>query len=97
MTLDHANVVWLKAHSTARGGRGVSEIIDGLVTAARAAAPGGPVRSVVGTIDIAADDLPLERADAVLREVFDRSLAKPVSIKERSPEYRVRRGAKGRA
>ena len=52
VTLETANLMWLKARSWCRGGlRSVSELLDQLVTAARASG-GGPVRSVVGTVDI---------------------------------------------
>lgn len=87
ITLAADNVTWLKARSRAVGARGVSELIDHLVTDARTKTPGGVVKSVVGTIDIDASDPLLMGADDVLREMFDASLARPVVVKERRSAY----------
>jgi hypothetical protein len=87
VTLETDNLVWLKARAGATGLRSVSELIDRLVTQARAAGPAGPIRSVVGTIDIAADDPRLEHADAAVRAMFDASLRRSMTVKETSPAY----------
>ena len=66
MTLDPANLIWLKGRVGAAGVRSVSELLDRLVSEARDARP-GPSTSVVGTIDISAADPNLEsevRAEA---------------------------------
>jgi len=95
VTLGDENVLWLKARAAARNGRGVSEILDELVTAARASAPAGAVRSVVGTIDIAADDPGLDGADAYVRTTFDRSVARPFAVREHLPVSGGRRRKRG--
>ncbi len=95
VTLDEVNVLWLKARVTARNGRGVSEILDELVTTARAGSPSGTTRSVVGTIDIASDDPGLERADAHVRVLFDRSVARPFVVREDAPAYGRKRKKRG--
>ena len=89
VTLDAVNLTWLKGHAGASGVRSVSELLDGLVTAARAASPAGPVRSVVGTIDIDRSDPLLEHADAAVAALFEASLRRPLVVKEESPDYGV--------
>lgn len=83
LTLDEANLLWLRARGYGRGN--LSKAIDNLISEARVGKLGGPppVRSVVGTIDIAADDPELERADDVVRDLFARSLQRPMQIRER--------------
>ena len=51
VTLEADNLTWLKGRAGAAGLRSVSELLDQLVTAARASGRVGPSRSVVGTID----------------------------------------------
>jgi hypothetical protein len=70
LTLDEANLLWLKGRGHGQGN--LSAAVDDLITAARAGRLGVPaaVRSVVGTIDIAADDPRLERADKAIRDLF---------------------------
>ena len=92
VTLQSENVTWLKARARALGTRGVSELLDRLVTAARAKSPGGDVRSVVGTIDLDPSDPLLMGADEVLRALVDGSIARPVAVKEQKVGY----GTKGR-
>jgi hypothetical protein len=85
VTLDEANLLWLKG----RGRDNLSAAIDDLITAARAGrlAVPAPVRSVVGTIDIAADDPGLEHADAAIRDLFAASLARPLRVAESRTSY----------
>jgi len=90
VTLRQENLTWLKGRVGAVGSRSVSDLLDQLVAHARKAAPGGAVRSVVGTIDIAADDPLLAGADEVLRLLVDSSLKRPV-VKESQRSYRTRR------
>lgn len=84
VTLNQTNLLWLKARMLATKGRSVSEALDDLVTAARTSgtAVPGSVRSVVGTVDLAADDPNLDFADAYVREVTDASLARPFLVRE---------------
>src|SRR4030095_2563930 len=51
---------------------------------------GAAVRSVVGTIDLPDDDA-LGDADAYVRAAFDRSLSRPMLVRE-TPPRRPRRG-----
>jgi hypothetical protein len=90
VTLDTANVTWLKARARALGTRGVSELLDRLVTEARAETPGGAIRSVVGTIDLDPTDPMLMSATEAARSVFETSLARPAMVKERKRPYAAR-------
>lgn len=77
LTLEELNLLWLRARTAARPGGSLSETVDDLVTEARAGRLGAPVphRSVVGTIDLAADDPELAGADTVVRDLFATSLS----------------------
>lgn len=82
VTLDEHNLLWLRAQGYGRGN--LSAALDDLITAARAGRLGAPpsIRSVVGTIDLPADDPALERADATVRDLFAASLARPMLARE---------------
>jgi hypothetical protein len=97
LTLDEANLVWLKGRGYGHGN--LSAAVDELITAARAGRFGVPaaVRSVVGTIDLAADDPRLERADRALQDLFAASLARPFRVSDARPAYEpVRRVKRSR-
>lgn len=97
VTLDEANLLWLKGQGHGHGN--LSAAVDDLITAARAGRLGVPaaVRSVVGTIDLAADDPQLERADRVMRDLFAASLARPLWVSDtRTPYEPVRRVKRSR-
>src|SRR2546427_12364551 len=94
VTLDSDNLIWLKARVGATGLRSVSELIDRLVAQARTSGPAGPVRSVVGTIDIDSGDPLLEHADGAVRAMFDTSLRRPMEVREVSPPYGAARSRK---
>jgi hypothetical protein len=87
LTLDEANLLWLKGRAYGQGN--LSAAVDDLITAARAGRLGAPavVRSVVGTIDIAADDPRLERADAAIRDLFAVSLSRPLQVSDARAPY----------
>ena len=87
VTLEADNLTWLKGRAGAPGVRSVSELLDRLVSAARASGQVGPSRSVVGTIDIDASDPWLEGAANDIRALYDMSLARPLMVKETSPVY----------
>jgi hypothetical protein len=95
LTLDEANVLWLKGRGYGQGN--LSAAVDDLITAARAGRLGAPpaVRSVVGTIDLAADDPRLERANRDVRALFAASLSRPLRVSDAPepspPVPRVRR------
>jgi hypothetical protein len=95
ITLDEANLLWLKG----RGYGNLSAAVDDLITAARAGqlALPTPPRSIVGTIDLAADDPRLEHADRAVRELFAASLAQPMRAAESRASYEpVRRVKRSR-
>ena len=94
VTLDADNLTWLKGRAGAAGLRSVSELLDQLVTAARETGRIGPSRSVVGTIDIDANDPLLEGADDVIRGMYETSLRRPLVVREQPAEYRPVRGRK---
>ena len=94
LTLDEANLLWLKGRGQGHGN--LSAAVDDLITAARAGRLGAPaaVRSVVNTIDIAADDPNLERADRTIRDLFAASLARPLRVSETRASYEPARRVK---
>jgi hypothetical protein len=98
VTLRDENLLWLKSRTVATKGRSLSETLDELVTAARTSrdVPAAAVRSVVGTVDIAADDPNLERADDYVRDVVTRSLARPFLVREHRPKYETSRSKANR-
>ena len=89
VTLQDDNLLWLKSRTVALKGRSLSETLDDLVTAARTSGdvPGKTIRSVIGTVDIAAGDPDLEKADAYLRGLVSSSLSRPVLVREEPPPY----------
>ena len=92
VTLDEQNLTWLRSRTLARKGKSVSDTLDGLVTEARLGTRAPVITSVVGTVDIAADDPNLDDADEYVRGVFDEAMARPIVVRERRPAY----GAKGK-
>jgi hypothetical protein len=93
VTLDQANLLWLRSQTAAAKRRSVSETLDRIVTDARQGGRGTAlaIRSVVGTIDVTADDPDLAQADAYVRELVGRSTRRPFVVKEASPRYGARR------
>jgi len=91
VTLDAQNLLWLRARTTGTKRRSLSDLLDEIVTAARIAAHGDSIRSVVGTVDLPPDDPGLERADALIRAEFDASLARPLFLHEDKSVYRTAR------
>jgi len=89
VTLESDNVMWLKGRTGAAGFRSISELVDQLVTDARAAGH-GPVRSVIGTVDIDSSDPQLAAADEAVRYLFDASLNRPLVVKETATAYGAR-------
>ena len=89
VTLETENLTWLKGRVGAVGLRSISELLDQIVSAARASGLGGPSRSVVGTVDIDAGDPLLAHADAAIRALFDASLRGPRMVDEAAARYRA--------
>ncbi len=83
VTIDEDNLLWLKAQAAATSGGSVSGVLDRLVRDARLEGRTEAVRSVVGTIDLPQGDL--DHADAYVRSLFDRSLRRPMLVKEDPP------------
>jgi hypothetical protein len=98
VTLRDENLLWLKSRTVATKGRSLSETLDDLVTAARTSrtVPEAAIRSVVGTVDIAADDPNLERADDYIRDVVTGSLARPFLVREERAAYATSRSKKAK-
>ena len=91
LTLDEANIIWLRGQGYGRGN--LSAAVDDLITEARAGKLGDAkgVRSVVGTIDIAVDDPLLERADATVRDLFAASISRPARVREAPTSHKATR------
>ena len=88
VTLEEANLLWLRGRATARKKRSLSETLDEILTEARAGGAGADaIRSVVGTIDIADVDPGLELADEAVGSLFTSSLDRPFLVKEDAPVY----------
>ena len=90
LTLDEANLIWLRGQGYGRGN--LSAAVDDLITEARAGKLGDArgVRSVVGTIDVAVDDPLLERADATVRDLFAASISRPARVRETPTSYKAK-------
>lgn len=87
VTIDEDNLLWLKAQAAATARGSVSAIVDRLIDDARAEGrtSAAAIRSVAGTIDLPADDPDLEEASQYVRTMFDRSLRRPLMVKETPP------------
>ncbi len=94
VTLSDGNLLWLRSRTQTAKARSLSQTLDALVTEARLGGrvPEASIRSVKGTVDIAADDPALEGADAYVRDLFTSSAARPVAARERLAPYRTGRG-----
>ena len=83
VTLDVDNLLWLKGQTASGKRRSLSDTIDAVITAARTGAHGDLTsRSVVGTVDIAADDPGLDEADAYVRAELEASVARGLVARE---------------
>src|SRR5256885_911151 len=93
VTIGEDNLIWLKGQAGARAGGSVSAVIDRLIREARTAGrtDTAAVRSVVGSIDLPPDDDDLAGADAYVRDLFERSLARPIQVRERPPARKTKR------
>lgn len=97
VTLDEGNVLWLAGQAARRKKRSLSDTLDEIVTRARQGGSGAEApRSVVGTIDIAADDPALLGADAAVDALFAESLSRPVLARDRVGPSASAAGPKGR-
>ena len=96
VTLEDDNLLWLRGRAASAKRRSLSDALDQVVTAARLGGQSAEVRSVVGTVDIGADDPDLDRADALIRGVFDASLSRAWLLQETPPAYGVVKRTKRR-
>ena len=97
VTLSEDNLLWLRGQAGKATGGNVSEVLDRLVGEARQAGWADPaaVRSVVGTVDLPADDPDLQQADAYIRGLFAESAAQPILVRERGPRPRPGKRPRG--
>lgn len=83
VTIDEDNLLWLKAQAETTSKGSVSDVLDRLVRDARLQGRTDAIRSVVGTVDLPHGDL--DQADAYVRSMFERSLRRPMLVKEGPP------------
>jgi hypothetical protein len=91
VTLDEANILWLRGRARSGKERSLSEALDGVVTSARQSGYGGDVRSVVGTVDISPDDPDLRTADVAIQTMIDARIdrqAKALASRSMGPQRR---------
>jgi hypothetical protein len=93
VTLGEENLLWLRGQATASASGSLSQVLDRLIEDARTAgrAETASIRSVVGTIDLPAGDDDLSGADGYIRTLFDRSLGRPMLVREKRPGPRRRK------
>jgi len=91
VTLDEDNLLWLRGRMARRKRRSLSDALDEIITAARASGGLEAPRSVAGTIDIAANDPDLEKADRHVRSFFEKSLSRPLAVGEKPAAYKTSR------
>jgi hypothetical protein len=90
VTLDEANLTWLRGRARVTAGGNLSQTLDRLVTDARTGGQVKPVRSAVGLVTIPADDPDLSKAKAAIRELFEESLARPLLVRDAATAYGAR-------
>ena len=96
MTLGRENLLWLRGQAARSKRRSLSDTLDEIVTTARLGGQvSGSIRSVVGTVDIAADDAGLERADAYIAGEFNASLSRPLVLHESKTRYAKKKSRRG--
>ena len=83
MTLHPDNLLWLKTRVKAKGGRSLSEALDGIITEARSGtgASAAEVRSVVGNARIPGSEKALSEAGAQVAALFRGSVRRTESAR----------------
>jgi hypothetical protein len=95
VTLETDNLLWLRGRAVGGKRRSLSEALDDVVSAARLGGRPGDVRSVAGTIDIAASDPDLSGADGDVAALFQASTGRPTLVREDRTAYgRARKGTR---
>jgi hypothetical protein len=96
VTLGRENLLWLRGQAARSKRRSLSDALDEIVTAARLGGRvSGSIRSVVGTVDIGADDAGLERADEYIGGEFNASLSRPLVVHEPKTRYGKKKPRRG--
>ena len=93
VTLSPDNLLWLRGRTAASKKRSVSETLDNLIHELRASSgqAGAQQRSVVGMVTIQPADGGFRKADREIRQTFEESLSRPISV---PPASRKRRKSK---
>jgi len=91
------NLLWLRAQAGATARGSLSEVLDRIVTEARAGGrtEAAAIRPVRGSIDLPDSDPALEEADAYVRDQFARSISRPILVKDPPAKYRAKRKRRG--
>ena len=97
VTLTGDNLLWLRGQAARTAKGSVSEVLDRIVSEARAGGRTDPVtvRSVVGTVDLPDDDPDLAEADAYVRSLFAAFARQPMLVRERPPRKAAGRSRRG--
>jgi hypothetical protein len=98
VTLHPDNLLWLRTRVKAKGGRSLSEALDGIITEARAGAgaSAAEVRSVVGNARIPRSEEGLSEAGAQVTALFLRSIRRKEKAGPRGSRNQGRPAAPGR-
>jgi hypothetical protein len=90
-------VLWLRAQAAASARGSLSEVLDQLVSDARASGrtDARAIRTVKGTIDLPDSDPGLDSADSFIRAQFDTSLRRPMLVKEPRTSFKKTRKRRG--
>lgn len=93
VTIGAENLLWLRGQVRASGRRSISEVLDGLVSEARASGRvhQTTIRSVVGTVSIAAHDPDLTHVDSAVRALFPQPAARRFTRKRLGSRPKRRR------
>ena len=93
VTIDEDNWLWLKGLAAATPRGSLSAVVDRLVGDARKSGKEAmtAITSVAGTIDLPAGDPELDAASTYIKDLFDRSLRRPLLVKEDPPQPKRRR------
>jgi hypothetical protein len=83
VTLHPDNLLWLRTRVKAKGGRSLSEALDGIITEARfgIGASAAEVRSVVGNARIPRSEKVLSEAGAQVAALFRESVPRKESVR----------------
>ena len=97
ITLSDGNLLWLKGQAGRSAKGSVSDVLDRMVSDARAAGRAEPeaVRSVVGTVDLPDDDPDLATADTYIRSLFAASAQQPVVVRDTKATFRPKKASRG--